>query len=786
MPTKNEFAMTPAVIAGTPAPLMPARKEMSFQDLWGIMSRRRKIFLSAFLLTIAVSGVLFATATRLYKGSAEIQVQKEAADTLSMNNMLGPELQSDAVDSNVTLQTQAQILQSDSLALQVIKELDLEKSPDFRTRFNPFGWVMGLVAPSGIPDPKNVPLEDAPARRAKAIKIFEAHLKVKPVSGTRLIDVEYLSSDPHTAAAVVNHLVQGLIEYNFQIRHNATREASVWLANQLADLRNQSERLQAKVIDLQRDSGVFSFGQTDAQGHEQVFTPALDRLQQATSQLEQAQSARIMKGALYQVVKDGDPELISGLAGNGMLTGASAGVTGSLTLLQNLRSEEAQTQATLNQLSAKFGPGYPKLAELQSNLESTQKSIRAESARVAARVKNDYAVAQQIEDKDRAVFLQEKSQAEGLNDKAVEYELARQEANQSRILYENLVSRMKEADLVAGMRSSNITLVDAARVSARPAKPNILIYGAACIAGGLLFGVCGALFRDATDTRIHELSDLELLFAEASIGLLPHHDARSERKRMASWASAGTVHSAASKLMNSNAAVAAIEPQAAYTEALRVLCTSLMQGNNGGPCGQVLLITSPISGEGKSMLSTNLAIVYAQRGKTVLLIDGDLRTPVLHQSLNLESGQGLSSLLFDGDVDEVASAVQVPFPGIPGLYVLPAGPVPAYPAELLASDGMSELVRICRRHYDYIIIDGAPILPVTDSALLSRYADFTLVVARHNVTDRRSLERTCQILRSQGVRDIGMVLNGVNASVGAQYRYYGYKQFSYTGSHLHA
>ena len=114
--------------------------------------------------------------------------------------------------------------------------------------------------------------------------------------------------------------------------------------------------------------------------------------------------------------------------------------------------------------------------------------------------------------------------------------------------------------------------------------------------------------------------------------------------------------------------------------------------------------------------------------------------------------------------------MQVPFPGIPGLDVLPAGPVPAYPAELLASDSMAELVRICRRHYDYIIIDGAPILPVTDSALLSRYADFTLVVARHNVTDRRSLERTCQILRSQGVRQIGMVLNGVKASGGAQYQ----------------
>ena len=311
---------------------------------------------------------------------------------------------------------------------------------------------------------------------------------------------------------------------------------------------------------------------------------------------------------------------------------------------------------------------------------------------------------------------------------------------------------MKEADLVAGMRSSNITLVDAARVSARPAKPNILIYGAACIAGGLLFGVCGALFRDATDTRIHELSDLELLFAEASIGLLPHHDARSERKRMASWASAGTVHSAASKLMNSNAAVAAIEPQAAYTEALRVLCTSLMQGNNGGPCGQVLLITSPISGEGKSMLSTNLAIVYAQRGKTVLLIDGDLRTPVLHQSSNLESGQGLSSLLFDGDVDEVASrgASSLPRHSRGSTFCLPAPCPPTLP-NCWPPMACQKLVRhLPALHYDYIIIDGAPILPVTDSALLSRYADFTLVVARHNVTDRRSLERTCQDPRSQG------------------------------------
>ena len=177
MPLKNELTLnTPAIIAGTPAPLLP-RKEMTIRDLGTILSRRRQIVLGVLLFAIGVTAILFATSTRLYKGSAVIQVQKESADALSMDTMMGPESQSDAVDSNITLQTQAQILQSDSLALQVVRELNLENSPDFRNRFNPVGWVLGLLAPAGVPDPVNVPLEDAPGRRAHVIKSFEAHLK---------------------------------------------------------------------------------------------------------------------------------------------------------------------------------------------------------------------------------------------------------------------------------------------------------------------------------------------------------------------------------------------------------------------------------------------------------------------------------------------------------------------------------------------------------------------------------------------------------------------------------
>ena len=781
------------LIASRPGPVQPgwpAPKEMTFQDLWDLLSRRKGLVITIFASVIVAAGLLFAIAERMYMASAEIQVQKETADALSLDTMMGQDASSgDAVESNITLQTEAQILESDSLALSVIKTLDLEHTKDFRPRWNPLGWVLSRLAPAGIPDPKNVALEDAPARRARVVKIFQSHLKIKPVPGTRLITVQYFSSDPRTTAAVVNLLVQDLIDYNFATRHDATQQASSWLAGQLGELRKRSENLQTQVVNLQRGSGVFTMGQADKDGREQVYTPALDRLQQATAQLSEAQSSRILKGALYQVVKDGDPELISGLAGNSTLSGSTSGLTGSLTLLQNLRSQEAQTEAQLNELSDKFGSAYPKIGEVQANLESTRAAIRGESARIAARVKNDYAVAQQVENNDRAVFEQQKAQAEALNDKAVGYEIVRQEATESRNLYESLLGRLKEADLVAGMHSTNITLVDRARVPARPAKPDILVYGGAGVMGGVLLGVCAGLFRHATDSRIQEFAELNSLGHEAPIAFLPHHTP-AQRKRLAGpkqpllsapsldpiILSPGTARE--------RAMVAAVAPRSAYTEALRTLRTTLMQSASPP---KVVLVTSSIPGEGKSMLSVNLAILYAQRGKRVLLVDGDLRTPILHTRLALSRENGLADLLTAEDLSTAGiHPIRVQVTSSTDLEVLSAGSESPYPTELLASDQMASLMERWRAEYDYIFIDGAPLLPVTDSAVLGRCVDYTLVVVRHKLTDRRSLERTCQILHAQGIRNTGLVLNGVRTNGGAQFRYYGYNPSTYYGGSTHA
>lgn len=762
----------------------PIERPLTILDLWHVLLRRKVLILGTLAFCVGSAIFLCASSTRLYQAKARVEVQKESADALGLDSIIAaPESGSDALEASITLQTQAELLQSESLALQVIKELNLEQAKDFRPRFSLIGWVMGHFSPTGIPDQPNVPLEDAPGRRTGVVRAFESKLQVKPIPGTRLIEIIYLSSDPKLAAAVINHLVQDLITDNFQTRHTATQEATAWLGTQLLDLRKQSQDLQAKVVSLQRDSGVFTLGQTDIKGREQVYTPALDRLQLATTQLSEAQTARIMKGALYQVVKDGDPELISGLAGSGMLGSASAGVAGSLNLLQNLRGQEATAQAQFNQLNEKFGDDYPKVAEARANFESIQKAILAESARVAGRVKNDYKVAQQVEDSARTVFVEERDKANSLNDKAIEYQIVQQEALQSRNLYESLLRRLKEADLVAGLRSSNITLIDQARVPSRPAKPNVPLYLAASVFGGIFLGICAALFRDATDNTIQDPSRLEAHLAGPALRVLPYHrlpkaTAAARANAFFSLPSGGPSTSLRFPKTPEakNSFVAVDDPRAAYTEAVRSLRTSLLN-SSGGPIPQVILITSSVPGEGKSMLSANLATLLAQQGKKVLLVDSDLRTPVLQQRFNLDTEMGLASMLSD-DAHSESLSKMMQIEGIPRLDVLPAGPIPYNPAELLASEKMVDLLSSWRRIYDFIVLDAAPTLPVTDSAILGRYADLTYVVARYDLTDMRSLERSCVLLRAGGARRMEVVLNGVRASAA---NYYGYNAARYYG-----
>jgi capsular exopolysaccharide synthesis family protein len=370
-------------------------------------------------------------------------------------------------------------------------------------------------------------------------------------------------------------------------------------------------------------------------------------------------------------------------------------------------------------------------------------------ARVAGRAHNDFVVAEQTEQKTRQDFNAYKSEAEALNNKTIEYQMVRQEADETRSVYDDMSKHLKESGLLAGLRSTNISIVDWGKPSDKPAKPVILLYLLGSIGLGLVFGTVAALFRDVTDTRIQDLRQISRELGPAPLCALPFQKEKAILTGGIGWAA-------------KSALPALDSPRSLFVEALRSLRTSLMLSRSGAPPSSVL-VTSPLTGEGKSFVSSNLAIVFAQQGKRVLLCDANFRHPWLHRNLEINPDVGLSTLLAGLSPDYGAAAI-IPVQEVPGLFLLPAGPLPPYPAELLASDRMASLVKIWEVQYDLVILDAPPVLQFTDSVVLSSMVNSVLLIARHQKTSLPALEKSYRMLddvQSSNGRKINIVINGV-------------------------
>jgi len=728
------------------------------------MLRRRLPILWGFAVAFLLLAIIICiVSTRRYEATGTIQVAKESSDSLGLDNLIegvGGGDAGDSLSANINIETQASILHSDTLALQTIKMLNLEASDDFQPhlRDKVMGWLIGWMSPTGVKDSANAILENSPQRRRHVLEVFSSNLKVKSMPGTRLIEIRYLSSDPKVAADVINTLTQALIDYNFQTRYNATENASSWLSAQMEGLRQSSEALQAQVAQMQRDSGVYSIGTTDAAGREQAYSGVLDRLQQDTVALTAATQNQVVKGAVYEAAKSGDAEMLSGLAGNGLSSGLSNGINNSLTVIQSLRAQQGTLNAQIQQDLVKFGSSYPKLAEEKANVAGLEKAIREEAVRLAKRAKTDYDIALATEASTRKEYEDQKAAADVLNDKAIKYVITRQEALDSRALYEDLLKHLKEAGVLQGLKSTNITVVDKGRIPAKPKWPNVPIYLIAGLLVGLGIGFVAAILVDRLDNKIQESEEIEHL-GFTLIGLVPLYDR--------------------SKIMPGKPEILQ-DPRSSYSESIRKLCSALMLSRSAEP-PKTVLVTSAVPNEGKSMLSANIAASFALQGKKVLLVEADLRRPMLANRMGIENRDGLSQLLST----EPEVIVNVAYPDLPHLFLLPAGSLPPYPAELLASERMRFLMKTFRENYDIVILDGPPVLPVVDALILCEIVDSTVQVARLGLTSRISLKRANGLLEARCQRSVGVVLNAVNARSGAYYGYYGYQQSEYYGNGSH-
>jgi capsular exopolysaccharide synthesis family protein len=632
----------------------------------------------------------------------------------------------------------------------VIQKTGLEKTDDFN---GSHAWLVipAWMTPWQVADTDSIatPLEDAPGRRGRAIKTFAKHLKIQIEPGTRIIDIAFLSTDPKTAASVVNCLIKEFTEYTYKTRFAATAQVSEWLASQLHGLQVRAEEAQAKKVRLQTETGLFG----DDDQHNVILT----RLDELNAGLIKAEQDRTLAEALDHVTSTGDPDLIEALGSSS--SAASSGTGGSLALLQQLRARQSETQAQLSQTEERFGPNYPQVLEQQAQLRSVQRSVTDETRRIMATAHRESQVAQQVEDKNRESLNRQMALIGTLGKPTLAYTMAKQEADSSRDLYESLSTRLTAASVLSGLKSSNVTVIDPGRTSAHnhPKQPNIPITLAAGGCAGLIFGSLLAFAFDARDMRLYSVAQIEQLLGIAPLAILPIFKQPGRRLTMPQDA-LGPAHTFAS-----------LDPESSYAEALRSLRTSLMLSRSQGH-PKVMLITSALPGEGKSTTALNFATILGQQGGRVLIVDGDLRRPTLHQKLRIGNEEGLSSLL---SLEESHSALRA-LPGPEDIWVLTTGPRPPYPAELLGSVRMDELLEHWRANFDFILIDTPPVLPVTDAVLLSDRVDAVLMVARYRVSNRSSLVRAYRMLANHaGERRINVILNGVERASTDFSEYYG-------------
>lgn len=730
---------------------VPVQTDVSLHDLVRTLRRRRNIIVAIALSCVVASVLVCVLKTRRYSSSSIIELQKSVGGSLGLESMMSGAGggSSDSLDVDLDLMTQVNILQSDTLALNVIKDLHLENNPDFHGRPSRFGYVLSHLGLKRARKPSSASIDHSPALQDALLSVFKQNLKVTAIAGTRLINVEYKNSDPQVAAAVANDLVTQLIDYSFQVRYRATTEASRWLEVQLNDLRNQSSDLNARVAAMQKHTDLFGVGGADTKGGQTVYSPVMDRLQRATVDLFRAQSNRIIKGAVYEAVKSGNPDLISELSGTSMGEGSDSGVAGSLSLIQSLREQEANLAMQIQQASVQYGPSYPKVVELRAASARIQKSLQDEIDRVGKRARSDFDIAQQAEANAQKVYDQDRSAADQLNDKTIEFSIVKREADQSQDLYQDLLRRLKEAGVIEGLHASNITVVDEARTPTKPSEPNIPLYLAAGLFAGVFLGGCGGLLAEAVDNRVRGTEEVEALSLPV-LGILPR--------------------------LPRNEATTALPmtalPHSVYSEAMRSLRSTMLLSRSAAP-PRVLVVTSASPAEGKSTIALNLAAAFAQNKRNVLLIEADMRRPTLKSRLHLTPSSGLSVLLSHSQLD-LEEAV---LPFSEHLSILAAGPIPPYPAELLSSEQFTQFLQSCKQRYDTIIIDTPPVLPVADARVVAGHADLTILVARSDVTTRASLLRSYKLLvqhqRNPSAAAVGVIVNAIAPSSAAYYDYYG-------------
>lgn len=716
-------------------------------DYWHVILKRRWAVLASLLIVFTTVAIGTFKQKPIYAGRVLIEINPEEPQVLSFQQIAqaGP-----AWDLQSYRETQYKILKSRSLSERVVRDLRLYQYPEFyRSRS-----FLGLVTkdPDKIPsssDP-NPPDPNSEAY-GNSVGNFMKAVAVSPIERSNLVEVTFYSQNAPLASRIANQLGEDYIDQNLQVKWNEALKASEWLSGRLvelkAKLKSSEDALQAYAA---KNSILFIQNAVNAQAQ----SMANARLEQLEEEYTRAQADRAQKQAQYSLVQAGKVQDLPGILDN--------------RLIQTLEQTLSDLKRQYSELTATVKPGYPKAMALKKQIDTLQANLDHQKQALTQNIAQQYDAAVVRETYLNKLISQQEGLVDVVAQKTIQYNILKREVDTNRSLYDGVLQRMKEAQVAAGLNASNIRVVDPAQVPKGPAKPRVMLNLAFGLILGLSVGVGLAFFQEYLDNTLKTPDEVESLLRLPSLGLIPSVHLNGSSKLLEQGIT--TIGN------GSNGSYGlALQKDPMAVEAFRSLRTSILLSAN--PVPKLLLVTSALPGEGKTTTTVNLGATLSSLGSKVLIVDCDMRRPACHRAAGVKNSPGFVQCLTRRV--QLSEAI-LPVNGVPNLSIIPCGPIPPNPAEVLSSSLTAELLKRLHAEFEYVLVDSPPILTVADSRILATITDAVVLVTRAYETPYDVVRRARTLLYGSGARILGVALNDVQVHKSNYGGKYGaYQQYGY-------
>lgn len=701
---------------------------LTLADILSMLTRHKWFIVISVLAGTVIALLYIRSVVPIYEATASIRIDPGRASSLGLADLAGGA----GGDSYELVDTEIAIIRSDAVAIDTLNSLS---DAEFRMCTGLDKKTNAIVAGS----------QNLTMTQEFMLGAFKGRLSAAKIPLTQLIAISFRDPNPKTAATVVNHVIDAYIRQSFDSRYQSVHQVTDFLTEQMDALKDKAAEAQRKLTQFQEENDILS---ADTGGDKSAAPTDMTtgRLEMLNTRLAQAQGDRIVKEAQLRAANTGNPVVLASLYNDPSVAA--------------LVADQNRLSAQYAQMSAKFGPNYPPLMELRSQMSKVDEEVAKAVANAKVHVRQEYDAAVSTEALLQSQYDEQAKQAYAINRKQAEYSVLRAEGASSRELYNTLQYKLQQASVDAGLNGVNTMRVDAARAPLFPVEPKKTAILTSGFVLGLFVGLAAAFLIEATSDKLQGIEQVEhslhyhLLAAVPNIAL---------DKVLEDGATVPTTGPSPLLVTYKN-------PQSREAESYRSLRNAVLLSSMQNP-PKTVLVTSTISGEGKSTTSANYAVVLAQKGARVLVIDADLRRPTLHKMFGADNKVGLSELILQ---EVEVPNFRTPLPNLPGLTLLTAGKQVPLPSEALGSLRFYTLLQEWEKHFDYVIVDSAPLLIVSDTLPLAKWVDALILVARYNVTPMSALRRVRDILNRSDANVSGVVINDHPASKAGYYGGYGY------------